>query len=235
LISDKYHIKYGTQTIEYKIQRKPTLKNTYIAVDRDGVLVKASDTVPEQEIEHFVIKKSAWILKHLQSYKKKAQETEIATGSRLYYLGKSYYVELITERRQTIEVKFTHSRFIITAPQKPSQTALHQAVDIFYKEKAAAKIPPLVKKWSERMKLTPEHISFRKANKRWGSCSPTNRLSFNYHLMKLPTSLIEYVVVHELAHIHCKNHSPEFWSLVGKYMPEYREREEKIKGFEKLL
>ena len=228
-------VAYGTQTISYKIERKSTLKNTYITVDRDWVLVKASDTIPEQEIEHFVIKKSAWILKHLQSYKKKTQETEIATGSRLYYLGKSYYVELLTEERRTIEVKFTHSRFIITAPKKPSQTALHQAIDNFYKEKAAIKIAPLVKKWSERMKLTPEHISFRKANKRWGSCSPTNRLSFNYHLMKLPISLIEYVVVHELAHIRCKNHSPEFWSLVGKYLPDHKEKGRRIKNFEKLL
>jgi predicted metal-dependent hydrolase len=199
------------------------------------VLVKTNALIPEEEIETFVIKKSAWILKHLQSYKQKAIETEMRTGSRLYYLGKSYYTELITDERRTIEVSFTHSRFIITAPKRVSQAALYQAVDNFYKEKAAIKIPPLVKKWSERMMVTPEHISFRKANKRWGSCSPTNRLSFNYHLIKLPTSLIEYVVVHELAHICCKNHSPEFWSLVGNFMPDYREKEEKIKGFEKLL
>jgi predicted metal-dependent hydrolase len=198
-------------------------------------LVKTSDAISEQEIERLVIKKSAWVLKHLQSYKRKALETDISTGSRLYYLGKSYYVELINEEQRNIEVRFTHSRFIITAPKKPSQAALHQAVDDFYKEKAAVKTIPLAKKWSNAMGVTPEDISFRKANKRWGSCSPTNRLSFNYHLMKLPTSLIEYVVVHELAHICCKNLSPEFWSLVGKFMPDYREREERIKGFEKLL
>jgi predicted metal-dependent hydrolase len=85
------------------------------------------------------------------------------------------------------------------------------------------------------MQTTPSHISFRKADKRWGSCSSTNRITFNYHLVKLPVSLIEYVVVHELAHIHHKNHSPEFWSLVGKFLPDYREKEKKIKGFEKLL
>jgi predicted metal-dependent hydrolase len=228
-------VAYGTQTITYDIVRKPTLKNTYINVDRDGVLVKTNTATSEEEIEAFIVKKSGWILKHLQSYKQKAIETEIATGSRLYYLGKSYYVELQAEERRIIEVRFTHSRFIITAPKKVSQAALHHAVDNFYKEKAAIKILPLVNKWSEKMNLTPEHISFRKANKRWGSCSPTNRLSFNYHLMKLPTSLIEYVVAHELTHICCKNHSPEFWSLVKKFMPEYREKEEQIKRFEKLL
>ena len=228
-----YSVEYGTQTITYDIVRKPKLKNTYIQVDRDGVTIKANKRVSEKEIEAFVLKKAAWILRHLQSYKARAEEGEIQTGSRLYYLGKSYYVERIKEERSNIEVKFIHTKFIIKAPQKVSQAALHQAVDAFYKEKAAEKILPLAKKWSEQMQLSPAHISFRKANKRWGSCSSTNRISLNYHLMKLPTPCIEYVIVHELAHICCKNHSTQFWALVGKYMPEYRKIEGRIKGFEK--
>ncbi len=228
-----YSVEYGTQTIAYDIVRKPTLKNTYIHVDREGVTVKAGNEVTEREIEAFVLKKSAWILKHLQSFKARAEEGEMQTGSRLYYLGKSYYVELLKEERRNIEVKFTHAKFIIKAPKKVSQTALYGAIDAFYKKRAADKILPLAKKWSEEMQLSPAHISFRKANKRWGSCSPTNRISFNYQLMKLPTACIEYVIVHELAHIYCKNHSPKFWSLVQKYMPEYQKIEEQIKSFEK--
>jgi len=228
-------VAYGTQTIVYDILRKPALKNTYINVDREGVLVKTNTHTSEAEIEAFIIKKSGWILKHLQTYKARAEEGEIQTGSRLYYLGKSYYVQLIKEERKGIEVRFIHSKFIITAPMNVTQEALYQAIETFYKSKASEKILPLAKKWAETMQLTPAHISFRKANKRWGSCSPTNRISFNYHLMKLPTPLIEYVIVHEFTHICCKNHSAEFWGLVGKFMPDYREKEEKIKGFEKLL
>ena len=230
-----HSVRYGTQTITYTIERKPSLKHTYISVDRDGVLVKTGESVSEREVERLVVKKSAWILKHLQNYRKSAQETEIATGSRLYYMGRSYYVELRVEKRRDIEVRFTHARFVITAPPQSSQDALHQAVEAFYKAKAAAKIPPLVAKWSEAMEVAPAHISFRRAEKRWGSCSPSDRLSFNYHLVKLPSSLIEYVVVHELAHIRHKKHTPRYWSLVERHMPDYREREERIKRFEKLL
>ena len=231
-----HSVKYGTQTIEYKIQRKPKLKNCYISVDRDGVLVKANEATPINEIEQFIIKKSAWIVKNLQTYMSKALETEIQTGSRLYYLGKSYYVYIIKdEKYKKIEIQFVHSKFIIHTPFHCSQLTLHQAIDAFYKERAVNKIIPLVKKWSKVMSVAPEHISFRKANKRWGSCSPTNRISFNYHLMKVSTALIEYVVVHELSHIVYKNHSKEFWGLIGKYMPEYRDKEEKIKRFEKMI
>ncbi len=229
-------VQYGTQTIEYKIERKPKLKNCYISIDRDGVLVKANDAIPINEIEKFIVKKSAWIVKNLQTYKSKALEAEIQTGSRLYYLGKSYYIEILKDaERKRIEVQFIHSKFIIHTPLHTSQLALHQAIDDFYKERAISKITPLAKKWSKVMSVTPEYISFRKANKRWGSCSPTNRISFNYHLIKVSTALIEYVVVHELSHIVYKNHSKEFWGLVGDFMPDYREKEERIKRFEKMV
>jgi predicted metal-dependent hydrolase len=85
------------------------------------------------------------------------------------------------------------------------------------------------------MEVAPEYVGYRKAEKRWGSCSPSNRISFNYHLMKLSSSLIEYVVIHELAHIRHKNHSQEFWAEVKRFLPEYRSKDEKIKGFEKLF
>ncbi|HHH53129.1 MAG TPA: M48 family peptidase, partial [Bacteroidetes bacterium] len=70
---------------------------------------------------------------------------------------------------------------------------------------------------------------------RWGSCSSDNCISFNYHLVKLSSSLIEYVVVHELAHIVHHNHSKDFWQLVNRYLPDYKIKEEKIRAFEKLI
>ena len=231
-----HSVKYGTQTIEYKIQRKPKLKNCYISVDRDGVLVKANETTSLNDIEQFVIKKSAWILKNLRTYKAKALEAKIEIGSRLYYLGKSYYVEICKDAdKKKIEVEFIHSKFIIKTPSKYTQVALQQSIENFYKQKAIEKITPIAKRSAKTMNVSPQHISFRKAEKRWGSCSPTNRISFNYHLMKIPTSLIEYVVVHELSHIVHKNHSKEFWGVVGRYMSDYKIKEEKIKMFEKLL
>ncbi len=231
-----HSLKYGTQIIEYKILRKPKLKNTYISVDRDGVCVKTNKMTSLDEIEQFIVKKSAWITKNLETYKAKELEVEIKTGSRIYYLGKSYYVELIKEAdRKQIVIEFIHSKFKIYTPETCNQLSLQKAIDNFYREKAIHKITPLARKWSKVMDVTPEHISFRRAEKRWGSCSPTNRISFNYHLMKVSSSLIEYVVIHELSHITYKNHSKEFWTVVKKYMSSYKDKEEQIKRFEKLI
>lgn len=90
---------------------------------------------------------------------------------------------------------------------------------------AKEKLPPLVEKWARIMRVRPTGITITSARTRWGSCSPKDRLSFSWRLMRMPDSFIEYVVVHELAHIVHKDHSKDFWALVGKYMPDHRERE----------
>ncbi len=227
-------VAYGTTTIEYTVERKKSLKNTYINVDKNGVLVKTSNETELKSIEALVLKKASWIVKHLEGYKS-TSDVEIVTGARLYYLGKSYYVEVLEDDVDKVSVAFTHSKFKITVPLKCNQVAINKAIDAFYKEKAVKKITPLLKKYSKIMQVQPEHISFRKAEKRWGSCSATNRISFNYHLMKISSALIEYVIIHELSHIKHKNHSKEFWSVVKKYMHDYKTRDEKIKKFEKFL
>jgi predicted metal-dependent hydrolase len=229
-------IQYGTRTIEFEVQRNNKIKHTYISVERDkGVLVKAADSVGNEEIQKLVKRKAAWIVKKLEALGESVNYGEIVTGSRLFYLGKSYYVELIKEERNDIEIEFIHSKFKIRAPKNVSQMALNEAIDHFYKVKAQEKITRLIRKWSETMKLFPEHVSLRSSDRSWGTCSPRNRLSFNPELMKLSSSLIEYAVVHELAHIAHKNHSKEFWALIKKFMNDYPKKEEQIKTFERKL
>jgi len=231
-----YSVEYGTKNIEFCIERKTSLKNTYINVDTDGVLVKTNDTTTIEDINKMVSNKSAWISKKLDIFKSIAINKDISTGSRLYYMGKSYYVNMIEDETATkITINFTHSKFHITTPEKYSDVELHNAIEHFYKQKAIDKIIPLTKKWANNMGVEPEHISFRYSKNRWGSCSSTNRISFNYHLVKLSSSLIEYVVIHELAHIVHHNHSKDFWKLVHKNLNDYKLKEEKIRVFEKLI
>ena len=230
-----YSVAYGTKSIKFDIERKTTLKNTYINVDTDGVLVKTNNTTIEQ-INEMVRNKSAWISKKLELFKAVAVNRDISTGSRLYYMGKSYYVQMKTDESvKKITVNFTHSRFYIIVPKRYSEIELHTAIEDFYKQKAIEKIIPLTKKWAKKMEVFPEYISFRYSKKRWGSCSSTNRISFNYHLVKLSFSLIEYVVIHELAHIEHQNHSKKFWKLVHKHLSDYKIKEEKIRVFEKFI
>lgn len=104
-------------------------------------------------------------------------------------------------------------------------------IDGFYKQEAKKLIPKMVVEYSSLMNLKPTAIKFRKNKRTWGSCNYKNELNFNILLMKFPISLIEYVVIHELAHITHKNHSKSFWALVELYCKDYKQRVKEFKSF----
>jgi predicted metal-dependent hydrolase len=103
-------------------------------------------------------------------------------------------------------------------------------LNIFYKNEAIKIIPPIVENYSNLMSLYPSKIKFRKNKRTWGSCNYKNDLNFNFLLVKFPLEIIEYVVIHELAHIKHKNHSQRFWDLVEEYCSDYKKREKLFKS-----
>ena len=104
-------------------------------------------------------------------------------------------------------------------------------LDTFYKKEILKYLPNLVDEYAKKMNLFPTSIKYRKNKRTWGSCNYKNGLNFNILLMKFPIELMEYVVIHELAHIQHKNHSKKFWNLVEFYCPDYKKREKKFKNF----
>ncbi len=100
------------------------------------------------------------------------------------------------------------------------------------RQKAQDMIEPLVQKWSKIMGVRPQNVGYRYNKSRWGSCSAKDRLNFNTKLAMMHHDFVEYVVVHELAHIRHKNHSKAFWDEVERFLPDFRERK-KLINFQK--
>ena len=90
-------------------------------------------------------------------------------------------------------------------------------------------LPMRVDYWSDIMGLTPTGLKITSARTRFGSCSGKNSICFSWRLMQYPSEAIDYVVVHELAHIRHHNHSPAFYALIERYMPDWRERMKLLK------
>lgn len=97
------------------------------------------------------------------------------------------------------------------------------------RQRATKELPPLVAHWAARMGVQPTALHITAARTRFGSCSGKNSLSFSLYLMDYPSEAIEAVVVHELAHIRHKNHSPAFYAEVERYLPDYRRRAKLLK------
>ena len=107
------------------------------------------------------------------------------------------------------------------ALRKPEPTLQEQAALI---ERAKEVLPPLVQRYAAIMQVQPAGISITGARTRWGSCSSKERVCFSYRLMQMPQEFIEYVVVHELAHLKELNHSLRFWAIVQSVLPDWKQR-----------
>lgn len=113
--------------------------------------------------------------------------------------------------------------------QSPYRKALSDAEIDILKKRAQSHIPPRVKYFADIMNLFPSAVKISSAETRFGSCSALNSLNFSYRLMLYPKEAIDYVIVHELAHIKHKNHSRDFYNLIARYMPDYKAREAMLK------
>jgi predicted metal-dependent hydrolase len=224
-------VQYGSKIIEYSTEVKDGLKSHYISVQKDDGVVLKGKAIPIEKANKLILKKAKWILDKLELVKSIGID-EIVTGSRIPYLGRRYYIEVfVNNDLDRINIDFTESKFKISLPQiLNQQEELKQAFETFYRTKAKARINPRVRKWSKKTGLEYHELKFMKLEKRWGSCTPANNILISIDAIKLPFSLIDYLIVHELVHTKIKNHSKEFWAELAKYISNWKELDGRMYG-----
>ena len=142
---------------------------------------------------------------------------------------------LFVSKRRIDKFVKDHEEWAIRASQKiktaienrPPEPTEDEINDL--KKKAREILPEKIAYYSSLTGLVPTALKVTSAKTRFGSCSPKNSLCFSYLLMRYPDEAIDYVVLHEIAHIKYKNHSKQFYSLIEKYMPDYKKREKLLK------
>lgn len=199
-------IEYQGETLCYSIITNRRLKHLYIMIDPSkGVIVKTPHQSKDY-IHDLMMQKAAWIFTKVKAAKERTTLRSLFDQEgKVLYLG------------------------------EPILLHVKQTPDAFYKEKTIPLVTRLVEEWSFLMSVRPTKISFRKAKKRWGSCSHTNELSFNLSLAQLPLECITYIVIHELSHIEHKHHQKAFWDCVREFMPEYKQCEKILKNYSPAL
>lgn len=209
----------------------PKLKHIYLSFNDEGSLVIKSPKVSQRRIEQLLLKKASWINNSRQKLQiKKGKKVDFSQESELYFLGESHSLKLLVYEKKRTRLTFDGDSFTLSYSVY-DENIFQKHIDRFYKEEAMTYIPKIVKEWSGTMKLTHNKLSFRKTKRQWGSCSSKNDLSFNTMMMKLPLDVIQYIVVHELAHIKHKNHRKSFWQLVETYLPKYKTQVNELKKF----
>lgn len=225
-------VSYGDRTIRYIVQHCPDSQAHYISVSRDeGVVLKGPHLSPPQA-DNLVLKKARWILDKLELVRE-VNTGDIVTGSRIPYLGKHYYTEVVFDPNLgKALVDFNHSRFLIQLdPAGDRQFAIQQALEAFFRTKAQEKLTVRVRQLAQRTGLVYTELKIRRMGKRWGSCTNSNAIILNPDVVKLPYTLIDYVIVHELCHTKVKSHSKEFWAELARHISNWKELDERMSNY----
>ena len=206
--------------IAYKTVFSAKRKTISLVVERDKqIIVHAPINTPDEIIEKAVNSKKFWLYQKLNYTKKETTyslQKEYVNGESFLYLGRNYLLEFVESEE---EIKFLN-RFYIA---KNSQHKAKKLFDKWYREKAKEKINSIIKEFALKMGVSYKTTKFTKMQYQWGSCSVDKIININYNLIKAPKFVINYVVVHELAHIIELNHSSEFWSIVKAQLPQYEQ------------
>jgi predicted metal-dependent hydrolase len=216
-------VKYGSSYID------ESLKSHYVTVEKNKGVILKGKVVPVEKSDQLILRKAKWILEKLNLVSVKDDE-KVVTGSRITYLGRSYYVEVVTLDEITdVLVEFNYSKFTIRVPEADTdQNLIRSAVENFYHDKAVEKITPRVRKLSKETNLSYAGLRFRKLEKSWGNCSPKDIITINPEAIKLPFSLIDYLIIHELCHTKVKDHSKQFWAELSVHVPNWKELNERV-------
>lgn len=216
-------LKFGNSKISYKIIRSKQRKKTFqIIVDDSSVQILSPLSQSDEDIQKLVESKLRWIYeKKYKMSQKKSKEKPV-----FFYKGRKYH--FLTVKTNKESVSFTKGKFLFK-----TKSVNHKRIEKLYQNWITQKAPDIIEK---RVKLASEitDISVKKIHvkhlrQRWGSLSGDGTININQNLIKAPTNILDYVIIHELCHKKIPNHSSRYWNFLHKFVPDY---ESKIKWLE---
>ena len=213
--------------LEFEVRRSSRRKTLGLTVGRTGELVVHSpQTASEAELRGWVEKKLLWVHQKLLLKAEHGQETrklEAVSGESIAYLGRNYRLKVVED--QSTPLRFDGQWFFL---RERDRAEVQKHFQTWYRNVGAEWLKERVRFWGPRVGMSPSKIVVGNLGFRWGSCGKNGALYFNWRLLQLPVSLVDYVIVHELAHLHEHNHKPAFWRIVDRVLPDWKERKDEL-------
>ncbi len=216
--------------IEYQLLPGTSRKTTDIVIERNGEIVvrPPADYAPEQ-VDAVVESKRMWIYRNLAEWKDLNASSvvrEWVSGETFLYLGRSYRLSLVSGQDRVLKLKdgyFSLSRECI---ERDGTAGARAAFEQFYGDKGQERFAARAAHFAPKVGHQPKSIKVKEMGFRWASCGSSGILNFHWKCMMAPARIIDYIVVHELCHLHHRDHSAAFWNEVDKVLPDYRGRKE---------
>ena len=202
-----------TLDIEYRVS--PRRRSIGIMVTTEGKVVVTLPRGATQESLALALEKHrAWI--EAKVAERQAAWGQIKAGE-AYFLGEAFRLTVLKGATGTVTLNGPEIRVPL-----PKGADLWSRLVAWYAERAYTRLQARVAHFAAAMGLSPGPVELKGWKRRWGECHPDGTLKFNWRLILCPPAVIDYVVVHELAHLKVAGHNPRFWGQVAKVLPDYR-------------
>jgi predicted metal-dependent hydrolase len=211
--------------LDVQIRESARRKTLQLTVERDSSLLLTCPLGVATDVQvAFIRSKQPWVYKKLAEkalMNKQIRHKSFAQGEGFLYLGRHHRLNIVDSQNEPL--KWVNGRFHLRSEALPEA---RKHLVRWYSERGKKWLWQRVQDFAERLEITPVGISVQDLGYRWGSCGKGGRLYFHWKTILLPARIVEYVVVHELVHLHEPNHSAEFWLRLERAMPDYEERKQ---------
>jgi hypothetical protein len=232
MISGKIHTDNPTlfgDIIEIDELVRSRRRTISIIIENDArIIVRAPNNAPMSDILDFVRSKKTWIINkqtEIRESLKKNKTKLFLTGEKFLYKGNEYPLQF--QPNLDFAFKFDGEKFVASIEIKDN---IKQIFEKWYKLVAKSYLGNRTEELSEQTGLKISTVKINSAKRRWGSCSGKKTINYTWRLILTPEFVIDYIIIHELAHTVEMNHSPNFWNIVSKHCPDYRKAEKWLKN-----
>ena len=209
--------------IEYTLIQSSRADVLFQALPGAGIRVYAPKYVRLRDVDAMVRERAPELARMLRDVEARLEADRrahpVADGSPIMIEGRRCTLRLHRGARRT--GRLDGDAYHLTLPEPDSDPAVRGAIRSALSSTALARIRERLEYFAPRIGVRPGRVAIRDQKSRWGSCSGKGNLNFNWKLIMAPPEALDYVVIHELCHLHEFNHSPRFWALVEAQMPEY--------------
>lgn len=222
-------IRLAGQDVSYILKRSGKRRSIGLRIDDDGLTVSMPLRASEKWLHSVLQERAAWIAEKLAEWEaKKPEPMRWVDGEAVHFMGEALTLRVVSSLFEAPPMLQGRQLYVHVA-DSANLAAIEQSVTRWQQLEASVLFRERVAHFSPLLGVSPAEVKLSSARTQWGSCTARGTVHLNWQLIKLPLRLVDYVVVHELAHLVEMNHSAAFWEVVKSACPDFRKRRNELR------
>ena len=208
-----------------EVIRTDRKKSVSIYFEKDSVKVRVPKSLSERRIRELITRRAPWIKKKIKEVldRPSVKQKEYVSGETFLYLGRNYRLKVSRGEENSIKLKGGYLVATTLINDRSPEETIRSMLVSWYRQHAENRLGEKTDRLAKIVGVLPNSIKVRDYKSRWGSCSSSGDISYNWKIILTPHRIVDYVIVHELCHLLEHNHSRQYWKHVERYVSDWRD------------